>query len=125
MRHDVCAAAELRPGEMVETSAGAATIVVARGLQGGLYAFSARCLHQGAPLSRGRLLAAVEGGRPGDYRLAHGREVVKCPWHGYEYELGSGKVLFDGRRGLRTFPVYEQDGRVVVEAATREPACRA
>lgn len=124
MRHDVCAATELVPGEMVETNIGAARVVVARGLEGALYAFSAYCLHQGAPLSRGRLLADVEGGRPGDYRLVNGRDVLKCPWHGYEYELESGKVLFDRRRGLRTFPVHEEAGRVVVEAAIREPACR-
>lgn len=123
MRHEVCAAAALQAGEMMETTVGTVTIVVARGHQGRLYAFSGRCVHQGAPLWRGRLLAGVEGARPGDFRPANGREVLKCPWHGYEYELESGRVLFDPRRGLRTFPVYEDDGRVVVESAVREPAC--
>ena len=43
----------------------------------------------GAAVTR-RVLAGVDGERPGEYRLADGREVVKCPWHGYEYDLASG-----------------------------------
>lgn len=121
MRHDVCAAPELRPGTMVETLVGARTVVIARTHRGHLYAFGGHCLHQGAPLSRGRLMSGVEGGRAGEYNLAEERELVKCPWHGYEYDLESGAALFDGRRRLRVFPVREVAGRIVIE--TREARC--
>ena len=117
MRHDVCAAAELRPGEMVPARVGSREIVVARTRDGRLHALAGRCLHQGAGLAGGRLLADVDGDRPGEYRLLAGREVLKCPWHGYEYDLESGCALFDRRRRLRTYEVSELDGRVVVELA--------
>jgi 3-phenylpropionate/trans-cinnamate dioxygenase ferredoxin subunit len=123
MRHDVCAAAELPAGSMVEAVIGARPVVVARTHAGRLYALSGRCLHHGAPLARGRLLTAVEGDRTGEYRQSTGHDVLKCPWHGYEYDLSSGAVLFDERRRLRVFAVREHDGRIVVE--TREAACAA
>lgn len=123
MSYYVCAAAELPAGSMVEATVGARPVVVARTHAGRLYAFSGRCLHHGAPLSRGRLLTAVEGDRTGEYRHRAGRDVVKCPWHGYEYDLSSGAVLFDERRRLRLFAVRERDGRIVIE--THDTACAA
>jgi nitrite reductase/ring-hydroxylating ferredoxin subunit len=124
MSHDVCAAAELAPGSMVQTTVGERAVVVARTEAGRLYAFSDRCLHQGAPLAHGRLLTDVQGHRTGEYRLCTGRDIVKCPWHGYEYDLQSGAVLFDDRRRLRVFPVSERGGRVVIETR-EEAACAA
>ncbi len=115
MRHDVCAAAELGVGELAPVRIGEHDVVVVRGADGTLHALAGRCLHQGAGLAGGRLLADVEGERPGEYRLVEGREVIKCPWHGYEYEIATGCALFDRRKRLRSFAVAEDGGRVYVE----------
>jgi nitrite reductase (NADH) small subunit len=120
--HDVCAAADLQPGAMVETTIGGRPVVVARSRAGRVYALAGRCLHHGAPLAHGRLLAAVDGAAPGDYRLAGCQEILKCPWHGYEYDLESGAALFDGRRRLRRFTVHERGGRIVIDAGPTVPA---
>jgi nitrite reductase/ring-hydroxylating ferredoxin subunit len=108
---------------MIETTLGARPVVVARTHAGRLYAFSGRCLHHGAPLVHGRLLIGVDGDSTGEYRVSEGRDILKCPWHGYEYDLRSGAVLFDNRRRLRVFTARERDGRVLIE--TREAACPA
>jgi nitrite reductase/ring-hydroxylating ferredoxin subunit len=115
MRHDVCAVEELGEGELAHVRVGDRDVVVVRSSGGKLHAVAGRCLHQGALLSGGRVLTDVEGERPGHYRLAEGREVLKCPWHGYEYDLTSGCALFDRRRRLRSYQVAEHGGRVVVE----------
>ena len=117
MRHDVCASEELRAGEMAAVQLEGRDIVVVRARDGRLHAVAGRCLHQGAGLAGGRLLDDVEGERPGEYRLVEGRDVIKCPWHGYEYDLQSGCALFDRRRKLRTYEVGEHEGRVVLELA--------
>jgi nitrite reductase (NADH) small subunit len=117
VRRDVCGSDELRPGQLLGVRIGPREIVVVRTGGGELHAVSGRCLHQGASLAGGRLLADVDGERPGEYRLVEGREVIKCPWHGYEYDLENGCALFDPRRRLRTFDVSERDGRVVIEFA--------
>jgi nitrite reductase/ring-hydroxylating ferredoxin subunit len=123
MRHDVCASAELAAGDLVSVTIDSRPIVIARTKTGRLHAVADRCLHQGARLSGGRLLDDVDGDTPGEYRPAGDREVIKCPWHGYEYDLESGCVLFDRRRRLRRYRVDEHDGRITVElAAGRTPA---
>lgn len=121
MSRDVCAATDLAPGSMIETMVGERPVVVARTGAGRLYAFAGSCLHHGAPLVHGRLLTGIEGDSTGEYRLSAGRDLVKCPWHGYEYDLSSGAALFDGRRRLRLFRAREHDGRIVIE--TGVPAC--
>jgi nitrite reductase/ring-hydroxylating ferredoxin subunit len=44
-----------------------------------------------------------------------GRDVIKCPWHGYEYDVRSGCALFDRRRRVRAVRVRERGGRIVAE----------
>ncbi len=42
--------------------------------------------------------------------------VIRCPWHGWEFELATGRAMFnpDGMK-VRTYPVRVVDDRVVVE----------
>ncbi|HZO05911.1 MAG TPA: Rieske 2Fe-2S domain-containing protein [Solirubrobacterales bacterium] len=107
-------AAELGPGEMTGLVVGEVAVVVVRTTEGELRAYRDRCVHQGAPLSRGRLRAGTEGEEVGEYRLVEGQGVIKCPWHGYEYDAASGCALFDSRRRLRRVTVEELDGEIVV-----------
>jgi nitrite reductase/ring-hydroxylating ferredoxin subunit len=104
----------LDPGEMASFTVGELPVVVLRGAEGELRAFVDRCVHQGARVSRGRLHAGTDGDEAGEYRLAEGRSVIKCPWHGYEYDAHTGSALFDPRRRLRKISVEEIDGEIVV-----------
>lgn len=109
----VCAADELEPGGMVAGRLGSMPIVVIRTTDGELHALEDRCLHQGARLSRGRLLPAAEGDAVGSHRMDDAREVVKCPWHGYQYDVRTGCAVFDRRIALRRVRVVERNGLVV------------
>ena len=111
----VCGADELQPGEMVAGTLDEQPIVVVRTRDGELHGLVDRCLHQGARLSGGRLLLETDGERVGEYRLKEADVVLKCPWHGYEYDVRSGCALFDRRRRLRRVDVREQDGLILVE----------
>jgi nitrite reductase/ring-hydroxylating ferredoxin subunit len=113
----ICEATKLRPGQMVSAKLGPMPIVVIRTNDGALYGLLDKCLHQGGPLSRGKLLQATDcsPGRSNAYQVEEGREIVKCPWHGYEYDLKTGSTLFDPDRKLRTFKVHEEDGQIVAE----------
>jgi nitrite reductase/ring-hydroxylating ferredoxin subunit len=112
----ICDAAELGPGQMVSGKLGPMPIVVIRTDDGALYGLLDKCLHQGGQLSRGRLMKATDC-PPGDctYTLVEGQDIVKCPWHGYEYDIKTGSTLFDPERRLRTFKVHEEDGQIVAE----------
>jgi nitrite reductase (NADH) small subunit len=92
-------------------------IVVLRAADGRLHALRDVCPHQGAPLSAG-----VFGGTtvPSDvpvYRFGKENEVVRCPWHGFEFDVVTGEQLYDPHSSLRvkTYAVEAEDGFVVVE----------
>jgi nitrite reductase (NADH) small subunit len=72
-----------------------------------------RCPHSGAPLCFGRIRER-EAGTPGQYALA-GRRVLRCPWHGWEFDLESGRCLDDAALRVRVYPVEIADGVVRVE----------
>jgi nitrite reductase/ring-hydroxylating ferredoxin subunit len=112
----ICEASSLKPGEMVSGKLGPMPVVVIRAKDGALYGLLDKCLHQGGQLSRGKLLEATEcDAGECTYRVVEGREIVKCPWHGYEYDIKTGSTLFDPDRRLRTFKVHEEDGQIVAE----------
>lgn len=101
---------------MLSTKVGPVPIVVIRGNDGGLYGLVDKCLHMGGPLSKGATLPRfIPGSGPGDYRYERENDAVRCPWHGYEYDITTGRMVVDPTRCLRTFEVVEEDGRIVVE----------
>lgn len=110
---DVGAAADLVPGRMIAAQLGDLPVVVLRDDEGTLRAYVDRCVHQGARLSGGRLVPCIDGAVVGDYRQVEGL-ALKCPWHGYEYDVKTGCVSFDPRRRLRKVAVAEIDGRIVI-----------
>lgn len=101
----VCAADDLAPGAMAAARLGLLPIVVVRALDGELHGYVDRCLHQGARLSGG------------ECRLLGEREVLRCPWHGYEYEVRSGCATFDRRLALRPVEVRVEDGLIIVSSS--------
>jgi nitrite reductase/ring-hydroxylating ferredoxin subunit len=48
--------------------------------------------------------------------------VLQCPWHGWEFELGNGRALWDASYAVRVYPVHVRDGRVLVEVGRKDPA---
>ena len=51
---------------------------------------------------------------PGEFRWGREGEILACPWHGWEFDLLTGKALADTRRHLRLFPVTVEDDTVFV-----------
>lgn len=91
------------------------------------HALRDRCPHQGAPLSRGRIVeqacAHLEEGRP-----VFGAAVpaLQCPWHGWSFLLANGMLAAEGMPAagtsaatatarVRSYPVRVVAGRVTVE----------
>lgn len=74
------------------------------------------CPHQGAPLSGGRLGGSMLPAAYGEYHLAKVGEVVRCPWHAWEFDIGTGCSLHDPDRDrVKAYPVAVVDGAVCVE----------
>ncbi|WP_240511958.1 Rieske (2Fe-2S) protein [Paludifilum halophilum] len=116
MKQAVCKKNDLRPGGMMKATLGRMPIVVCRTLDGGFYAFSNQCIHQGAPMSEGVVCgASAPTDQPGEYRYVKEGEILRCPWHGREYDIkNEGRMLSDPNRRLPGFKVAIEGDDVVV-----------
>jgi nitrite reductase (NADH) small subunit len=122
VKHELFPVDELQPGYVRGVIVDGLKIAVARDHDGQFYALYDRCAHAGAPLSRGRLLNKVLGDDVDEYELAD-ELVLRCPWHGYEFELSSGRCLADPKRiRVRTYEVVVEDDLVWLERRGGEPA---
>jgi len=64
-------------------------------VNGDFYAIRNSCPHQGGPLCAGYLTGFVMADKPGDYTYTKRGEIVRCPWHGWEFDVKSGQSWFD------------------------------
>lgn len=115
----VCALAELPEGgrRLVEVDG---RLIGVFNVGGELYAFHDHCPHRGGSLCHGRLTgtsAPAEGVAPIGY--ARAGHVLRCAWHGWEFDIATGRCLVDPRLRARTYAVEVVDGEVLVLVRAR------
>lgn len=114
-RHVVARASEIPPGARKLVRIDGRGIVVFN-VKGEFFALSDQCPHKGASLSGGKMTGLVESGGPGDYKYTRAGEIVRCPWHGWEFDVRTGRSYCDPRRmRLMQFNVTVEAGAKVVE----------
>ncbi len=74
------------------------------------------CPHKGAPLCEGPQCGTTACGEGGDFVYVRENEIVRCAWHGWEFDIRSGSHLVDPDVKARTFPVSVESGNVYVIA---------
>jgi 3-phenylpropionate/trans-cinnamate dioxygenase ferredoxin subunit len=73
---------------------------------GEFYALRNTCPHQGGPLCQGRLTGFVAARVPGEYTYTRRGEILRCPWHGWEFDVKTGQSWFDPvQTRVRAYPV--------------------
>ena len=118
-------AAEIVPGQrrIIVPFRGRAGIGVFN-IDGTFHALRNLCPHKSGPLCTGRVSGRIvadapPSGRPlivADHDVAQEGEIVRCPWHLWEFEVATGKCLVDATVRVKTYPVSIEDGQVVVYA---------
>jgi 3-phenylpropionate/trans-cinnamate dioxygenase ferredoxin subunit len=127
-RHVVALASELPAGQRkIVTLEGRAVGVF--NVNGKFYALKNNCPHQQAPLCRGTVTGMTLPSAPGEYVYGREGEIIRCPWHGWEFDITTGKSIFDPNKCLvktyevtieeiepsvETYPVSVEGGRLVV-----------
>ncbi|NMO88757.1 Rieske 2Fe-2S domain-containing protein [Actinomycetospora sp. TBRC 11914] len=102
----------------ITTGTGAVTLGVFR-FGGRLYAWENRCAHQGGPACQGRIVHRVterldDEQRSLGLRFDEDTMHVVCPWHGFEYDVVTGRHPGRPDLALRAFEVSEEGGRIRV-----------
>jgi nitrite reductase/ring-hydroxylating ferredoxin subunit len=104
---------DVPPGERVVRDFGGRSVGVFN-VGGSFYALHNRCPHRGGALCLGPVTgtALPDAG----FRFVYGREgeLLRCAWHGWEFEIATGRSLVDPKLRAKTFPVEVEGGRVYV-----------
>ncbi|MDQ0297960.1 nitrite reductase/ring-hydroxylating ferredoxin subunit [Salibacterium salarium] len=116
MEQTVCHKEDLQPGEMMESTLGKHSIVVCRASDGHYYAFLNRCIHQGAPLSKGKLCGApAPTEHVGEYAFEKDGDILRCPWHSREFDIkNEGRMLVNEKFKIKNFNVTVENDEVIV-----------
>lgn len=72
------------------------------------------CPHEFAPVCMGRVGGTTLPSAPGEWKWGREGEILACPWHGWEFELLTGKALFANRPWLRLFPIKVEGDQIFV-----------
>jgi nitrite reductase (NADH) small subunit len=84
-------------------------------LEDGFFAISDRCPHMGAPMSRGTVCGTFLSAAPQELLYGRHDRIIRCPWHGWEFDLDTGRSLLEpDRLGLKVYRVTVDDGVVVL-----------
>jgi nitrite reductase/ring-hydroxylating ferredoxin subunit len=114
-RQVVAKASEVTPGRPL--------LVTVRGreiglfnLDGAYFALANRCPHAGGPLCQGLIVPLVQSEGPGHYRLTRHRQFLRCPWHGWEFDIRTGQSWCDPTTvRARQFKVSVEPGETLVK----------
>jgi nitrite reductase (NADH) small subunit len=89
--------------------------IVVLNIGGSYYAIRNRCAHQGGPIGEGPVTRTVFACLESDWDplAGAGRSVVRCPWHGMEYDVATGAAVGNSLRRVRTYQTQVNDEGVV------------
>jgi len=120
-KHIVATVDEIPPGGRKIVDVAGRSIGVFN-LDGEYYALRNRCPHQGGELCRGPVSGFVTSSGPGDYQVERPGEFLRCPWHGWEFDIRSGQSWFDpGKTRVRAYEVFVSPG---TEVFSQQPDTR-
>jgi nitrite reductase/ring-hydroxylating ferredoxin subunit len=90
-------------------------------VNGTFHALRNLCPHKSGPLCTGRVsgrIVAVAPPSVDDPGLTVERdgEIIRCPWHLWEFDIATGRCLVDPRARVKTYPVVVEGDQVVVYA---------
>lgn len=93
-RHEICTLQSLQLGERKIIEIGKRSIGIFN-IKGSLYAIKNRCPHQGAELCRGTVGGTMLPTQvPGEYSYAFDGQILRCPWHFWEFDITTGEMVF-------------------------------
>jgi 3-phenylpropionate/trans-cinnamate dioxygenase ferredoxin subunit len=123
-RHAVATVDEIPPGgrKIVELARSIGVFNVG----GEFFAIRNACPHQGGPLCLGVATGFVRADLPGRYEYLRRGEIIRCPWHGWEFDIKTGQSWIDPARvRVRRYPVAVEAAAPGGRTATsRDPDLR-
>ena len=114
-RHVVAKAADIATGERLAVTIANREIAVFN-VNGDFFALANRCPHEGGPLCGGLITGIALSDGPNQYKIARKGEFIRCPWHGWEFDIKTGQSWCDPTSvRARQFNIRVTPGEELVE----------
>ena len=114
-KHVVATVSEILPGQRKLFTVRGRQIAIFN-LSGEFFGLFNRCPHQGGPMCEGLITGLIESDEPGRYNYSRSGEIIRCPWHGWEFDIRTGQSFCDPSKvTLRSYKVEVAAGGRVVE----------
>ncbi|HJZ30915.1 MAG TPA: Rieske (2Fe-2S) protein [Hyphomicrobiaceae bacterium] len=115
VRHVVATTSEIAPGgNKVVTVAGREIVVFH--VNGEFFALRNRCPHEGAPLAKAACVAHLKSDEPGRFQRSRVGEMLRCAWHGWEFDMRTGQSFCDPLRvRARAYAVAVEAGETLAK----------
>jgi nitrite reductase/ring-hydroxylating ferredoxin subunit len=85
-------------------------------IKGEFFGLLNRCPHQGAALGEGPLIGLAKSSDPGHIEYTRLGEIIRCPWHGWEFDIRTGQSYCDPKRfRAKAYHVDVESGASVVK----------
>lgn len=115
-KYEVCFADEVPVGGRRIVDVGGRSVGIFH-VDDSYYAVRNSCPHKGAPLCKGALDGFVTGSKPGEFAFERNGEILRCPWHGWEFDLKTGESVFNPHQvWVRNYEVSVETPAPVAEA---------
>ena len=86
-----------------------------------VHVFRNHCPHQGAPICGGSVSGTYLPSRPDQLRYGMVDQIVRCPWHGWEFNVRSGEAVFGiSNKKLVLYPTEVRGSELWVFLAVRD-----
>jgi nitrite reductase/ring-hydroxylating ferredoxin subunit len=109
----VIAADELQEGDRVITEIQGKEIAVFN--VGGEYrALANYCTHQGGPVCEGPVNGTIGVDEEWNMIFEQEDELIICPWHGWSFEMETGRHIAKSNYTLPTYEVVEKEGDIYI-----------
>ncbi len=116
-------------GKAAEIAAGERKIIVPfRGragigifnVKGKFYALRNICPHKRGPLCTGEVagrgrISAPPSATAGFVDYEREGEIIRCPWHAWQFDIATGRCLVDPTARVKTYPIIVAGENLIVE----------
>ncbi len=83
-------------------------------IDGEFFAIANYCPHRGGPVCAGVRVPQYVAKRPYEIETVRHGEFLRCPWHGWDYDIKTGEAAVENKR-LRSHRVTVEDGQIYLE----------
>jgi len=114
-RHVVASVGEFPPGSRKFLTLEGRPIAIFN-INGEFFGLLNRCPHQGAALCEGALIGLAQSSNPGEIQYTRLGEIIRCPWHGWEFDIRTGQSWCEPKRfRTRAYAVNVEPGANLVK----------